>query len=55
MTYKELALQQENYSACSGDDNRRSVKAFLDNQTPVMKAWFILMVINLGVFLILTH
>ncbi len=60
MSMKECAIQEEHRALLSG---RRShgegettlVQALVDNQSPVMKAWFVLMLVNLALFLVLIH
>jgi hypothetical protein len=62
MSMKECALQEEHRSLLAGrmshshiERETTLVQALVDNQSPVMKAWFVLMLVNLGLFLLLIH
>jgi hypothetical protein len=55
MTYKELAMLQEPFCTSNDDQESTPFKTFLDNQSSVIKAWFVLMLINLGLFIVLAQ
>lgn len=58
MTFRELAFQEDLKltSALSDHDEEKSpLKALMDNQSPIMKMWFVIMLVNLGLFLALIH
>ena len=61
MTYKESLLKNDrrlgtaNLVSATNEQEANIAESFLTNQSPVMKAWFVMMVINLALFLILLH
>ncbi len=58
MTFRELAFQEDlNLSSAllNQDQDKNVFKALLENQSPVMKVWFLIMLINLGLFLVVVH
>lgn len=58
MTFRELAFQEDiklSAAVLAQDEDASPFKALLENQSPVMKAWFVIMVLNLGLFFALIH
>lgn len=58
MTFRELAFQEDLKlaSALRDEDGDKSpLKALMENQSPVMKVWFVIMLLNLGLFLVVIH
>jgi hypothetical protein len=58
MTFKELALQDERTLAAplrAQEAEATMLQAVMDNQSPVMKLWFAIMIVNLALFLLLLH
>jgi hypothetical protein len=56
MTFRELALREEAAIAVPfhhDEDDRNFIQNILFNQSPVMKLWFAIMLVNLGLFLLL--
>jgi hypothetical protein len=58
MTFRELAFQEDLKLASTlfdSDERTSPLKALLENQSPVMKIWFVIMLLNLGLFLVVIH
>lgn len=58
MTYRELMAQDKmklNSPLLNAEGEESSLKDFLQNQSPIMKVWFVVMVVNLAMFLFLIH
>jgi hypothetical protein len=58
MTFRELAFQEDlklSSALLNQDQDNNVLKALLENQSPVMKVWFLIMLINLGLFLVVVH
>lgn len=58
MTYRELAFQEDLKLASPllhAEAEKSTIQSVLDNQSPVMKAWFVIMLLNLLLFLFLIH
>lgn len=58
MTFRELAFQEDLKLASAlgnNDEDQSPLKALLENQSPVMKIWFVIMLVNLLLFLALIH
>ncbi|WP_373531711.1 hypothetical protein [Vampirovibrio sp.] len=58
MTFRDLAFQEDlklTSSVFDQDERKSPFKALLDNQSPVMKVWFVIMLLNLGLFLVVIH
>lgn len=58
MTFRELAFQEElklSSPMLNGETEKSAIQSMLDNQSPVMKGWFIIMAVNLLMFLFLIH
>lgn len=58
MTFRELAFQEDLKMGpllLENEADKNLFQKFLDNQGPVMKMWFLIMMINLGLFLVLIH
>ncbi len=58
MTFRELAFQEDlklSSALLNQDQDKNVFKALLENQSPVMKVWFLIMLINLGLFLVVVH
>lgn len=58
MTFKEMAFQDELKLASpmlNPETEKSLLQSMLENQSPIIKVWFIIMVLNLGMFLFLIH
>lgn len=58
MTFRELAFQEDlNLTSplLSGESDKGIVQEVLANQSPLMKGWFVIMMVNLLMFLFLIH
>ena len=57
MTYREMTLSEElKMPTLKAAELEKSViQSVLTNQSPVMKFWFIVMVMNLALFLFIIH
>jgi hypothetical protein len=58
MTFKEMAFQEELKLASpilNAEAEKSPLQSLLENQSPIIKVWFIIMVLNLGMFLLLIH
>lgn len=58
MTFRELAFQEDlklSSALLNQDQDKNVFKALLENQSPVMKVWFLIMLINLGLFLVVVQ
>jgi hypothetical protein len=58
MTFRELAFQEDLKLASSvfdSSERKNPLKALIENQSPVMKVWFVIMLLNLGLFLVVIH
>lgn len=58
MTFRELAFQEDlklSSALLNQDQDKNVFKALLENQSPVMKVWFLIMLVNLGLFLVVVH
>lgn len=58
MTFRELAFQEDlklSSALLNQDQDNNLLKALLENQSPVMKVWFLIMLINLALFLLVIH
>ncbi len=58
MTFRELAFQEDLKLASNvldSDEHQNPLKALVENQSPVMKIWFVIMLLNLGLFLVVIH
>ena len=53
MPYKDCVLQNDALSL--GDKETTVTQSLFANQSPLIKGWFLLMLVNLGLFLILMH
>lgn len=52
MSFRELVFQDElTSSAHTGENEKHPLVAVLENQSPIMKFWFVLMVVNMVMFL----
>ncbi len=58
MTFRELAFQEDLKLASAlrqDDEEFNPLQSMLENQSPVMKIWFVIMLLNLGLFLVVIH
>ncbi len=58
MTYRDLMAQDKlnlNSPLLNGEGDLNPVKEFMQNQSPIMKIWFVVMAVNLLMFLFLIH
>jgi len=58
MTYRDLMAQDKmrlNSPLLAGEEEQGVLKDFMQNQSPIMKVWFVVMVVNLAMFLFLIH
>ena len=58
MTYRELMAQEKlnlNSPLLNAEGEMSPLKDFMQNQSPIMKVWFLVMAINLLMFLFLIH
>ncbi len=58
MTYRDLMAQDKlklNSPLLNGESETSPLKDFMQNQSPIMKVWFVVMVLNLAMFLFLIH
>ena len=58
MTYRDLMAQDKlnlNSPLLNGEGDLNPVKEFMQNQSPIMKVWFVVMAVNLLMFLFLIH
>ncbi|WP_303674251.1 hypothetical protein [Vampirovibrio chlorellavorus] len=58
MTFRELAFQEDlklSSALLNQDQDKNVFQALLENQSPVMKVWFFIMLINLGLFLVVVQ
>jgi len=58
MTFRELAFQEDlklSSSLLNGEADKGIVQEMLANQSPLMKGWFVIMMVNLLMFLFLIH
>jgi hypothetical protein len=58
MTYRDLIAQDKmrlNSPLLTGEEEQSALKDFMQNQSPIMKVWFVVMVVNLAMFLFLIH
>ncbi len=58
MTYRELMAQDKlnlNSPLLNGEGELSPLKDFMQNQSPIMKVWFVVMTINMVMFLFLIH
>jgi hypothetical protein len=53
MPYKDCVLQNDALSL--GEKETTMTQSLFANQSPLIKGWFLLMLVNLGLFLILMH
>ena len=53
MTYRELHFPDNGVGhADAGADHESLIRSIFDNQSPVMKIWFVIMLVNLALILI---
>lgn len=58
MTYRELVAQDKlnlNASVLSPEGEIGPLQDFMKNQSPIMKIWFVVMAVNMAMFLLLIH
>lgn len=55
MTFKELAMQDLTTPLAQTEVETSVVQAVLANQSPIMKVWFLLMMVNMVLFLFLIN
>lgn len=58
MTYRDLVAQDKlnlNSSLLSPEGEMSPFQDFMQNQSPIMKIWFVVMAINMAMFLVLIH
>jgi len=58
MTYRELVAQDKlnlNASVLSPEGEFSPLQDFMKNQSPIMKIWFVVMAVNMAMFLLLIH
>lgn len=58
MSVKEYAIRDERSLAASLGGREREttlVRALVENQSPVIKIWFVIMLLNMAMFLLLIH
>lgn len=58
MTFREMAFQEELKLASpllNADAEKSLFQSLMENQSPIIKIWFVIMVVNLGLFLVLIH
>ena len=58
MSFRELAFQEDlklSSALRQEDEEMNPLQSLLANQSPVMKVWFVIMLLNLGLFLVLIH
>jgi hypothetical protein len=52
MTFREIALQEAPRLPAR---EKPLLRSLLENQSPIMKIWFVIMLLNLAMFLFITH
>jgi hypothetical protein len=62
MTFREITLGSASRQEFSltpslglGEEDKPFFRSLMDNQSPIMKFWFIVMVLNLAMFLFIIH
>jgi hypothetical protein len=58
MTYRDVMAQDKlnlNSPLLNGEADLNPLKDFMNNQSPIMKVWFVVMAINMVMFLFLIH
>jgi hypothetical protein len=58
MTFREMAFHEDLKLASpllNGDAEQSIFQSLMANQSPIIKVWFVMMVLNLGLFLLLIH
>lgn len=58
MTFREMTFQDDQMltsQALQAETDSNPFQAVMENQSPLMKLWFVVMLVNLGLFLFLIH
>jgi hypothetical protein len=58
MTFRDMTFQDDLAAASAQgavDVEKSFFQSLVDNQSPIIKIWFVMMVLNLGLFLFLIH
>jgi len=58
MTFKEMTFQEDLKLASpmlNAEPEKSLFQSILENQSPIIKVWFVIMVLNLGMFLFIIH
>ena len=56
MTFRDLVFQEDVQLVSpllNAEAEQSPLRGWLANQSPIMKAWFVIMIVNLGLFLFL--